>query len=191
MKIVALAGEPATGKTTVMWGVIARLAQTGRSRRPFKVGLITGYEYTVPPGTGIAPGKLYVLGRYDAGQTFAGTDRLSMAAPKEAVPFIHKLSQQPGARLLFEGDRLMCRPVLEALQSVGDPLRLVMLKAGREIKRQRHEQRGDDQPERFLKSRATKLDNLAADFKFLSTLNETPLQAENLITLILTELELS
>ena len=92
MKLVGVIGEPATGKTALMRTVLSKLPNRYTK---FKYGLLRGRSY--------ADG-LYVLGIYNEGEPFAGTDRLSMAVQPYAIKFLKAI--EPDATIVFEGDRL-------------------------------------------------------------------------------------
>jgi len=158
MKVVGVIGEPATGKTTLMREVLARL---GPDYTPFKFAkLLYGRMY---------PRDRYVLGIYREGEPFAGTDRLSMAVQPVAIRFIHKVS--PKAIVLFEGDRLTRQGFLEA---AAGSLHLFMLDTSHAEKMRRHRDRHDTQPEQFHRSRATLIKRIADAFPVVRLVNETP-----------------
>jgi hypothetical protein len=160
MKLVGVIGEPATGKTTLVAGVLAHL---GPDCMRFKFGLLRGRKYAA---------DRYVLGIYREGETFAGTDRLSMAVQPYAVRFLATLP--PGAVVLFEGDRLTREGFLGAVPF--SDLRLFLLVASAEEMQRRHAARGDTQPVSFTRSRRTLLDRLRARFPVTELPNETPAQ---------------
>jgi hypothetical protein len=73
MKVVAIFGEPGCGKTTLMRRVLCDLGFAKDSLlEDFKLVPYHKHE------------NKYVLGKYEEGEVFAGTDRMSMAVQPEA-----------------------------------------------------------------------------------------------------------
>lgn len=147
-KLLAIGGEPGTGKSAL----VARLIHKYGLNQVAKYG--TCYMHV---GEGL-PG-LYVLGRYDdPAHAFPGTDRLSMAVITDALQFIG--SKRSGV-VVFEGDRLFNSKFIDGAQ-VDERLVLLLhttpsvLKARREARAEK----GNNQTATFLKGRATKYRNL-------------------------------
>ena len=89
-KLIAIGGSPGTGKTTLMRKFME--GKTWIECQPAK--LVTAmYNEEL---------DLYILGKYAEGETFAGTDRLSMAVQPEVQAWI----QTHNCNVLFEGDRI-------------------------------------------------------------------------------------
>jgi broad-specificity NMP kinase len=151
MKCLAIGGVPASGKTTLMRLIINRI----KPNNSFKFGLLRGH----------VKGQTSILGIYQKGEVFAGTDKLSMAVQAD---FDRYLSRQD-ANIAFEGDRLFTGKNLIKLADSHDT-RIVILKADAETLKQRHLNRGDTQSEKFLKSRITKIDNILKIDKIISCL---------------------
>lgn len=151
LKIIYIAGEPATGKTTLMRAVIQQLG--GLSPQRFKYGRVKGTWY---PKNG-----LFILGIYDE-KTFAGTDRLSMTVVVDAVKFLEE-RRKTNETWLLEGDRLFNKTFLSAAKAHAD-LRIFVLTAEEKTKEKRHVLRGDTQSASWLQSRATKIRNLVELF---------------------------
>ena len=94
MRVVAMIGEPASGKTTLMERFIGSMGDG----RKFKYKKLRGIDFS--------SSKIIVLGEYFTG-TFAGTDRLSMAVQPDVESFIRKAKRKyPEYTIVFEGDRL-------------------------------------------------------------------------------------
>jgi broad-specificity NMP kinase len=156
-KIIAVGGQPGTGKTTLF--------------RSF----IENYEWVK-----CEPKKLlnalyceeidtYILGKYEDGETFAGTDRLSMAVQPVAQEFV----KETKSNILFEGDRIFNQSFLEFVMALPEvDLQVVYLKVPDELLKQRYQDRGSDQSETFLKGRATKYNNLLSNFELMSYITE-------------------
>ena len=104
LKIIALGGEPATGKTTLMFELIKK-TDDWQIVKPEKL-LDAMYSDKL---------KTYILGKYEKdGNTFQGTDRLSMAVQPDAVKF---LKSAKDVNIIFEGDRLFNSKFID---SIGD-----------------------------------------------------------------------
>lgn len=156
-KIIAVGGQPGTGKTTLF--------------RKF----IDNYEWQK-----CEPKKLlnalyceeidtYILGKYEDGETFAGTDRLSMAVQPVAQEFVKDTKHN----ILFEGDRIFNQSFLEFVMGLPNvDLQVVYLKVPEDVLKQRYQDRGSDQSEIFLKGRATKYNNILSNFELMSYITE-------------------
>jgi hypothetical protein len=151
-RTIAICGLPATGKSRVMLSLLRRLFSS-----PFKEGLVVGH---IDDGDGII-----VLGDYsDPEHLFPGTDRLSMAAPSAVAGWFARMAASPKQwSVVFEGDRLMCAPVLEAAKAAG-PLTIWQLETSPAAQEARRATRPASQSEAWRKGRATKLANLAATY---------------------------
>ena len=168
-KIVAVGGSPGTGKTTLF--------------RKFMEGKT--WEKVEPkkmlPALYCKELDLYVLGKYEEGETFAGTDRLSMAVQPVAQEFVSECK----SNILFEGDRIFNQSFLEFAMGLPDvELDVIFLKAPKDILEQRYADRGSDQSETFLKGRATKYSNLLSNFDlmpYVSEFNNTNLEEQEVV----------
>jgi molybdopterin-guanine dinucleotide biosynthesis protein len=141
MKCVAIGGVPATGKTTLMEKVMFNL----NPKKIFKYGLLRGYVVK----------DIYILGVYNKGETFGGTDKLSMAVQKDYEKFI----QKKVGHCIFEGDRLFTSKNLCNLLLNYDT-KIILLENDEDTLKKRHLLRGDNQSIKFIKGRATKLQNI-------------------------------
>lgn len=169
MRIILIAGEPATGKTTLMKEIIKECGPSVR----FKQGLVEGQHHFRR--------NLIVLGKYDGG-TFDGTDRLSMAV----VPALVKwLEAQDGANdILMEGDRVTSRSLIDQIKGRYSFAGFCLL-ADKEMIDQRHQARGDAQSEVFLRGRKTKIKNLLEYGCLTPVKHETPTHTGQLCKTIL------
>lgn len=153
MRVAALIGEPAVGKSTLARAVLARLGPTwGEEGSYLPWNLLKGTRHH---------GDIYVLGTYAEGEKFGGTDRLSMAVQPYAEQFVSALNT--GASVFFEGDRLGNIKFLNACRRYAR-VRVFVLEASEETKARRHKERGDTQTEKFLKGRKTKIANILKEF---------------------------
>ena len=165
-KIVAVGGSPGTGKTTLFRKFME--AHTWEKVEPKKM----------LPALYCKELDLYVLGKYEEGETFAGTDRLSMAVQPIAQEFVSECK----SNILFEGDRIFNQSFLEFAMGLPEvELDVVFLKVPKDILEQRYVDRGSDQSETFLKGRATKYSNLLSNFDlmpYVSEFNNTNLEEQ-------------
>lgn len=144
MTIIAIGGEPATGKSTLMRAIIKELGTPNISDS------IRGLPYTVVE-------NVCILGYYEEEQTFGGTDRYAMDVQPRAVEALPILVQMY-TKVLFEGDRLFNVKFLEECRKYG--LVTFLLETPEETKKARHLHRSDTQNESWLKGRITKLQNI-------------------------------
>jgi hypothetical protein len=154
MKCVAIGGVPASGKTTLMRNYLYLL----KPNKKFQKGLLRGYHDTKSDTS--------VLGIYDLGEVFAGTDKLSMAVQKDFESYVAMHDKN----IVFEGDRLFTANNLKLLNQDYD-IRIIILEGDSATLEKRHEQRGDKQTEKFKKGRLTKIQNIKED-KELSNIIE-------------------
>ncbi|MEK9767827.1 MAG: hypothetical protein VW683_02800 [Betaproteobacteria bacterium] len=170
LKCVAIGGEPATGKTTLMKTFLEMVKPEDR----LKFGLVRGHLSRTL--------NLAVLGLYGDGKTFEGTDMLSMAVNPHFVKYIEKNNRN----IAFEGDRLFTVSNLEKLDKKYD-LRLIILQQDEKELEKRHKKRNDTQTEKFLKGRKTKISNILSAFQGktelfkLNEINDTFNLAEELL----------
>lgn len=156
VKVLAIGGEPCTGKTTLVKNYIKS------SRLAFKrmrVGKLLDLLYNEEC-------KVYVLGIYeDQIGTFQGTDKLSMAVQPDAVEFFNGLTE---GKVIFEGDRLFNAKMLGFLSDkFSDSFKVLVLSAPQEVLNERHETRGDDQDDKFKTSRRTKINNILCNLDLM------------------------
>jgi broad-specificity NMP kinase len=156
-KIIAVGGQPGTGKTTLFRKFME--GKTWEKVEPKKM-LPALYSKEL---------DLYILGKYEDGETFAGTDRLSMAVQPIAQEFVKETT----SNILFEGDRIFNQSFLEfVMNTQGVDLQVVYLKVPDSTLKERYIERGSDQSETFLKGRATKYSNLLSNFELMPYITE-------------------
>jgi broad-specificity NMP kinase len=156
-KLIAVGGQPGTGKTTLFRKFIE-----GKKWIEVEPAKLVSALYNEEM-------DLYILGKYQEGETFAGTDRLSMAVQPEMQKWI----QTHNCNILFEGDRIFNQSFLEfAMGLPNTDLQVVYLKAPKEILEQRYKDRGSDQSEQFLRGRETKYSNLLSNFELMPYITE-------------------
>jgi hypothetical protein len=156
-KIIAVGGSPGTGKTTLFRKFME--GKTWQETAPAKL-VVANYN---------AERDLYVLGKYEEGEVFAGTDRLSMAVQ----PPLQEWIASHNCNILFEGDRVFNQSFLEFCMGLPNTqLEVVFLTAPKTILEQRYKDRGSDQSEQFLRGRETKYSNLMSNFDLMSYITE-------------------
>jgi len=158
-KIVAIGGVPGTGKTTLM--------------RKF----MEDYEFIEdsPKKTlnmmRESNDKFCILGTYKDDETFAGTDRLSMAVQPVAKEWL----EETDINVLFEGDRLFNQSFLEhCIALPNTEVVITYIHAPQVILQERYTSRGSDQSEKFLRGRETKYNNILSNFELMPLINEFP-----------------
>lgn len=156
-KIIAVGGQPGTGKTTLFRKYMED--KTWIQCEPAKL-VSAMYNQEL---------DLYILGKYEEGETFAGTDRLSMAVQPNLMEWI----ASHNCNVLFEGDRVFNQSFLEYCMGLPNTdLQVVYLKAPSEVLKQRYKDRGSDQSEQFLRGRETKYSNLLSNFDLMPYVTE-------------------
>lgn len=151
-KILALIGEPGTGKTTLFRKFIEQY--TWEKREEIKL-VNTMY---------CKDKDLHIIGKYEEGETFAGTDRLSMSVVPEAIKFVEGTS----SNIMFEGDRLTGSKFFDFLVNLPETeLKIIVLNVSSNTLKERYAERGSNQSETFLKGRKTKIGNIMTNFEYM------------------------
>ena len=138
-RILALGGKPATGKTTLLRDVI-------NSYKPyikFNFGLVRGMYFSKH--------SLYIIGIYDK-SVFSGTDKLSMAVQPDFIRFCSKITD---GKILFEGDRLFNQSLFNKVDCD-----IMIIEVNENTEKLRHKKRNDNQSQKFIKSKHTKIENI-------------------------------
>jgi pantothenate kinase len=158
-KIIAVGGNPGSGKTTLL--------------RAF----MQPYQWVPVKPKKLLPAlycqslDLFVLGVYEEGEVFAGTDRLSMSVQPDATEFV----RETPSHVLFEGDRIFNRSFLEFAAGLdGTAFHMLYMDVPTGMLQERYQQRGSAQSETFLKGRATKYENLTQNFNLMPYLTVMP-----------------
>lgn len=156
-KLIAVGGSPGTGKTTLF-----RKYMENKSFQPIEPAKLVSAMYNTER-------DLYILGKYEEGEVFAGTDRLSMAVQ----PAMQEWIASHNCNVLFEGDRIFNQSFLEfAMGLPNTELQIVFLNAPKELLEQRYKDRGSEQSEQFLRGRETKYSNLLSNFELMPYITE-------------------
>jgi broad-specificity NMP kinase len=156
-KLIAVGGSPGTGKTTLF-----RKYMEDKAFQPVEPAKLVTAMYNTDR-------DLYILGKYEEGEVFAGTDRLSMAVQPALTEWI----ASHNCNILFEGDRVFNQSFLEfAMGLPNTELHIVFLNAPKDVLEQRYKDRGSDQSEQFLRGRETKYSNLLSNFDLMPYITE-------------------
>jgi broad-specificity NMP kinase len=156
-KLIAVGGSPGTGKTTLF-----RKYMESKVFQPVEPAKLVSAMYNTER-------DLYILGKYEEGEVFAGTDRLSMAVQ----PAMQEWIANHNCNVLFEGDRIFNQSFLEFAMGLPDTeLHIIFLTAPKDLLEQRYKDRGSDQSEQFLRGRETKYSNLLSNFDLMSYITE-------------------
>lgn len=169
VKVIYIAGVPASGKSSLMKLVRDNLLADSKE---FKHGLCRGIESR--------DGKYKMLGVFD-GSLFEGTDKLGMTVINDALQYIGVLQAAGSKTVVFvEGDRLFNIRFLSKTHAL-----LLVIDANEAVLKWRHIERGDTQTETFLKSRRSKVENFIARYKVRRIWNNTPKDQERILSYIL------
>ena len=151
MQVIAIGGEPGAGKSTLMKEIISHY------------GVKPMYDsYKLVPY--LQKDNIYVLGKYEEGEVFSGTDRMSMAVQPEAIKFLSSLPKD--SVVLFEGDRLFTASFLEHCLDKYD-LNIIYLSTTKQIREERYKDRGSNQNETWLQGRETKISNIMSNMTLM------------------------
>ncbi len=142
MKNYLIVGATGTGKTWIMKQLIERL------------GLAALYKHDLINYAANEKKSIIVTGKY-IGDTFDGSDKLSMAVMKSLEGFLH---YHKTATVIWEGDRFTNRNFIREAQ----PVVLKILGDGAEGRALR----GSSQTDRQIKSIATRVNNTEAHHEF-------------------------
>jgi hypothetical protein len=165
MRVVIIMGEPGTGKTTLVRAVMNLM---GEWKQMFtQVKLVPFHAF----------GNYVILGKYEDGEVFAGTDRMSMAVQPEAVKFLKECNDRGVKGVLFEGDRLTNLSFIEHCLENYDTS-ILYLEVDPKTREARYAERGSNQSEQFIRGRETKYANIMTNFQVMMALekvtHETP-----------------
>lgn len=179
MNVTVVMGEPGTGKTTLMRQFMSESASDWQ--------LQTDADFPLVPHHYSRDLNCVILGKYEDGETFAGTDRMSMAVQPQAVAFMNSLKGSEIKNVVFEGDRLTNQSFLEfLLNDFGASI--IYLDVPEEERQRRYAERGSNQSEQFLRGRVTKYANLRTNFDIMMAMEThahvTPADTAAIVSLI-------
>lgn len=170
MKLVTMTGEPAVGKTFIFRKLREALPNVNI---PFKFGLVRGITNKSK--------SIYILGVFDGSQ-HEGCDKLSHGAPPHALRFFSRMKSKP-CTIYMEGDRLNNASLLRKVDHTG-----LIVRATEGKINSRHKQRKDNQPERFLKSKRTEINNIDDEFNFKNMQNNSTADTQAILRWLLSHL---
>lgn len=175
--IACVIGMPASGKTTIFRKIISE--QPNWEVKKFKT-----LRFMI-----CKPWKLIIFGMYPEEGTFAGTDMLSMAVMPDAMIFLRKwTSKHPEYSILMEGDRFNSSKWFNYLKELELEHKIFVVKANEEQMRMRHNSRNNSQSETFLKTIATKVENIEKQFNTTTLINDDQRHLLSNIAIIKNEL---
>ena len=151
MKVIAIGGEPGSGKTTLMKNLIEKYKPEPKYNS-FKL---------VPY---LQKDNIYILGKYEDGEVFSGTDRMSMAVQPEVIKFLDFLPKD--SIIMFEGDRLFTSSFLEHCVDNFDT-KIIHLMTSKSVREERYKLRGSKQNETWLAGRESKISNIKSNLTLL------------------------
>jgi dephospho-CoA kinase len=164
MRVIAIGGNPGSGKSTLMRRLLNDLQFPKSSEQLYE--LVPGHKNR----------NVVVLGKYDEDVgVFGGTDKMSMAVQPKAIEY---LETSPGAVVIYEGDRLFTGSFLEHCEDKYD-LSIIHLSTTKEVREERYKERGSNQDETWLKGRESKISNILTNFVLMDCIETFPNNDEN------------
>jgi len=151
MKCIAIGGIPATGKSTI----VEQFFLNHSYWNEFKYKKLRGHYNKEM--------NLFILGVYGESK-FGGTDKLSMAVQPDFESYV--VANHDKANILFEGDRLF------SLNNINFLEKYYQLHVGiitSTHTKDRHITRKDNQSEKFIKGRTTKINNIKSAYQSYQT----------------------
>jgi hypothetical protein len=158
MKVIAIGGNPGSGKSTLM----KRLIEYYTPEKKYDEVKLVPY---------LQNNNIYILGKYDEGEVFSGTDRMSMAVQPEAIKFLACLPKD--SIVLYEGDRLFTASFLEDCADKYD-LKIFHLSTNPEVREERYKERGSNQNVTWLQGRESKINNILTNMSLLFFVESFP-----------------
>ena len=168
MKVIAIGGNPGSGKSTLMKRLIEYFTPVKKYD-----------EFKLVPY--LQNNNIYILGKYDDGEVFSGTDRMSMAVQPEAIKFLASIPND--SIVLYEGDRLFTASFLEDCSEKYD-LKIIHLATKPEVREERYKERGSDQNVTWLRGRESKINNILTNMTllfFVETFDNNSLEEQEIV----------
>jgi len=168
MNLIAICGEPAVGKTTLLRRFREEAAERLGEFEPFQFGLVRGIVDK--------DRSLWITGVYD-GSVFEGGDKLSMAVQPVFIKMLHQLEGQDCA-VIVEGDRLTNASLFREFPTETEG---IIVEVSEEVLAERHAGRGAEQSDKFRQAKRTKVQNLEQEFGFERLSNNTEAEQDEII----------
>jgi ribose 1,5-bisphosphokinase PhnN len=149
VKLIGIVGMPGTGKTTMMREWI--------SRREWELDTPIKLLNTMINNES----SIRLFGKYEEGDTFAGTDKLSMAVQPVAIEYLQNPTHDVN---IFEGDRLSSVKFFQDAERLGHDVHIIVLSVPDAVREQRYKDRGSEQSQKFIDGRRTKVKNIVDNF---------------------------
>lgn len=150
MKITFYIGQPGTGKTTLVRGILNEFRKVEEDEF-VEDGPVKYHRFNKQ--------KTLVLGIYDEG-TFAGTDRLSKSCgPKFREWLVDNTEKYQDWGVILEGERFMNDKTLPSLFEQ-ESMKLVCLKVDEDELERRRKARNNTQDPKWMKGMATRVANV-------------------------------
>tara|TARA_R110000803_G_scaffold63790_2_gene124525 strand:+ start:1280 stop:1849 length:570 start_codon:yes stop_codon:yes gene_type:complete len=146
-KLIGVVGMPGTGKTTLM--------------REWMKSREWTYDKPIKLLDSYTSGDIRLFGKYEEGEVYAGTDRLSMAVQPAAIEY---MDTNPSPINIFEGDRLTSAAFFQKCIDFGHDVSIIVLEVSDTIREERYEERGSEQSDKFISGRRTKIENIKSQF---------------------------
>lgn len=171
MKLIAIIGAPATGKSSIMKEIIKQLPMGFN----FRYGLL---HYSLH-------GSVAVLGLYNPNDPFPGTDKLSNRVLNDAISFLTKENDEIRT-VIFEGDRLANQSMFDAAKNNGLETKIFHMVVDAPILFVRRLER--KQNPAWVKGRETKVAKLAKTYQSEPIVNSRPADFKNAVRQVLLEI---
>ena len=156
MKMIYLIGLPGSGKSTLMKAFMAKMKDQMLECSPSTEAIWTA-ERPIDLLDSHVMGNIRVLGKYEEGETFSGTDKLSMAVSPKAIEWVNT---KPDEYVMAEGDRLNSLKFFDAVKDAcEDEFVIINLVVSTEERLRRYKQRGSNQSDKFIQTVRTKIEN--------------------------------
>ena len=156
-KIIVIGGYPGTGKSTIVKSLLKKLDKLNERFAKMKYESLSYMESK----------SFIILGKYDDGELFPGTDKLPMNIQPIAKEFIAKQKKT----ILMEGDRLFNMQMLDFIQEeVRADLFIYIVEVEENKLNERRSDRGTNQNIIWLKGRKTKVDNIKNNMFYKATI---------------------
>jgi len=169
MNITLIGGEPCTGKSFL----VRKIKKEHSVSKQFEYKkLLKGYRNN----------KIEIIGIYND-ELFDGTDRLSMAVQPVFLDYLQQ--KKSNSHIIFEGDRLFKKSLIENLFRSEYNFRIIILKASQKLKQYRHKSRKDNQTEKWLNSKKTTIENIQKSYRYSEFYNENESDCKKIISYIM------